>query len=79
MELLMSNPGRIIPTERLLERFYRGDASRSSDTGGYGLGLAIAGAIVAAHKGKIAASSRDGRSLTISVTLPAAKLPEEEA
>ena len=42
------------------------------------LGLAIAGAIVAAHKGKIAASSRDGRSLTISVTLPAAKLPEEE-
>lgn len=43
------------------------------------LGLAIAGAIVAAHKGKIAASSRDGRSLTISVTLPAAKLPEAEA
>ena len=42
------------------------------------LGLAIAGAIVAAHKGKIAASSRDGKSLTISVTLPAVRLPEEE-
>lgn len=82
VRLTVSNPAEGLDGEKLsqlFERFYRGDASRSSDTGGYGLGLAIAGAIVAAHKGKIAASSRDGKSLTISVTLPAAKLPEEEA
>ena len=34
-------------------RFYRGDKSRNSNTGGYGLGLAIAKVTVEAHKGKI--------------------------
>ncbi len=56
----------------LFERFYRADSSRNSDTGGYGLGLSIASAIVAAHKGKIAASTKDGKSLQVTVTLPAA-------
>lgn len=50
--------------DRLFDRFYRADASRSSETGGFGLGLAIAKAVVDAHKGKIHASS-DGRSLTV--------------
>lgn len=53
----------------LFQRFYRADRSRNSQTGGYGLGLAIARAIVSAHKGKISAESRDKRSLTITVTL----------
>lgn len=57
--------------ERLFDRFYRADASRSSQTGGYGLGLAIAAAIVRAHRGKISAATDDGRSLRITVTLPA--------
>lgn len=52
---------------RLFERFYRTDASRNSETGGYGIGLSIAKAIVTAHKGKIWASSEDGHSLKITV------------
>ena len=55
----------------LFERFYRADPSRNSQTGGHGIGLSIAKAVITAHKGEIRASSRDGRSLRISVSLPA--------
>lgn len=54
----------------LFDRFYRAEKSRNSQTGGYGLGLSIASAIVNAHKGKIAASTQDGRSLQITATFP---------
>lgn len=53
----------------LFERFYRRDSSRSSSTGGYGIGLSIAKAIVTSHKGTITASSSDGKSLLIAVKL----------
>ena len=56
---------------QLFERFYRVDASRNSATGGHGIGLSVACAIVEAHGGKIQASSADGQSLLITVTLPA--------
>ena len=56
----------------LFERFYRTDKSRNSGTGGYGLGLSIAAAIVNAHKGKITAATQDGRSLLISAVFPLA-------
>lgn len=39
----------------LFDRFYRTDASRNSQTGGYGLGLSIAAATVESHRGKISA------------------------
>lgn len=55
---------------RLFDRFYRADASRNSETGGYGIGLSIAKAVTEAHKGKITAASADGKSLMITVTLP---------
>lgn len=55
---------------RLFDRFYRADKSRSSKTGGYGLGLSIAAAVTAAHKGKITAATNDERSLLITVSLP---------
>lgn len=55
---------------RLFDRFYRTDTSRNSETGGYGIGLALARAITDAHKGKISAESKDGVSLLITVSLP---------
>lgn len=51
------------------DRFYRADDSRSRETGGYGIGLSIAKAIVDNHKGKISAASRDGKSITFTVIL----------
>lgn len=53
----------------LFERFYRTDASRSSESGGYGIGLSMARSIVTAHKGKITAKSEDGVSLLITAQL----------
>lgn len=55
----------------LFERFYRMDASRNSRTGGYGIGLSLAKAIVTAHKGKIQAKTEDGHSLQITAVFPA--------
>ncbi|MEY8390083.1 sensor histidine kinase [Lachnospiraceae bacterium] len=54
---------------RLFDRFYRADASRNSERGGYGIGLSLARAIIDAHKGKIFAESKDGASLLITVFL----------
>lgn len=57
------NEGDTIPQERLeriFEQFYRLDVSRSSTTGGAGLGLAIAKEIVELHHGQITAHSADG-------------------
>ncbi|WP_204888617.1 sensor histidine kinase [Pseudoflavonifractor phocaeensis] len=44
----------------LFDRFYRCDDSRSSQTGGYGLGLAIAREIAQRHKGRLSAANLDG-------------------
>ncbi|MEG2017450.1 MAG: HAMP domain-containing sensor histidine kinase [Clostridium sp.] len=55
--------------DMLFERFYRSDVSRNSSTGGYGIGLSIAKAIVTAHKGTITASSLGGKFLMITVKL----------
>ena len=47
----------------LFERFYRLDRSRNSEKGGSGIGLSIVKSIVEAHKGKISAYSKDGKSI----------------
>lgn len=62
--------------DNMFERFYRADSSHSTDNekGGYGIGLSIAKAVVAAHKGKISASSKDSHTLTVTVTLPCSEM-----
>lgn len=55
----------------VFDRFYRGDSSRNSQTGGHGIGLSVANAIVNAHNGKISASTNDEKSFLIEVILPA--------
>ena len=63
-----------VPAENItsiFDKFYRLDSARSSDTGGAGLGLAIAKEIVMAHGGNIYAES-DGGYITFTVELPAA-------
>ena len=56
--------------ENLFDRFYRGDGSRNSSQGGYGIGLSIAKAVVQAHRGKISASAKGEDKLLITVLLP---------
>ena len=54
----------------VFDRFYRNDASRNSATGGHGIGLSVAKAIVSAHGGKISATTKDEKSFIIEVVLP---------
>jgi two-component system sensor histidine kinase VanS len=66
------NQGSPIPQtqlDRIFEKFYRLDSARSSQSGGAGLGLAIAKEITEAHGGSIAAQS-NGEEIRFTVCLP---------
>ena len=79
IEIVFSNEGEKIPGAKLqmiFEKFYRLDDSRSTETGGAGLGLAIAKEIVELHGGRIMAKSDDSRTRFI-VTLPLKEVNEE--
>ena len=70
--IIFSNHGNTIPEaklERIFEQFYRLDVSRSTQSGGAGLGLAVAKQIVELHSGTITAISENEMS-TFIVTLP---------
>lgn len=71
--LTVSNSVDEIPKDsipHLFDRFYRADSSRNSETGGHGIGLSIAQAVVRAHGGKIVAYTPDGKTLRITATFP---------
>lgn len=63
--------------ERIFEPFVRADASRAKNTGGFGLGLAIAKRAMEHHGGTIAARNREGGGLILVMTLPAGPRPRE--
>ena len=56
--------------EHVFDRFYRGDASRNSETGGHGIGLSVVKAIVTAHGGKVRATAPEEGIFQINITLP---------
>jgi signal transduction histidine kinase len=77
IEIAVSDTGSGIEADqrdRIFERFYRADRSRSRSTGGAGLGLAIVKQLVLAHDGRIRVES-SGRGSQFIFTLPVSKQP----
>ena len=73
VELRVRDSGEGIPEADLLhvfERFFRADAARAADTGGAGLGLAIASHIVADHGGTMLAENNESGGATVALRLP---------
>ena len=71
--LEVSNTSDCIPSgnlDRLFDRFYRADSSRSRETGGYGIGLSVARAIATSHGGTIEALRQGDKTIRFVVTLP---------
>jgi signal transduction histidine kinase len=73
IEIDIDDEGPGIPEpelSRVFDPFYRVDQSRSPETGGVGLGLAIAQSIVQGHGGELALSNRPVAGLRARITLP---------
>jgi signal transduction histidine kinase len=73
IEITIDDEGPGIPEDelvRVFQPFYRVEGSRSRETGGIGLGLAIALSVVQAHGGELTLSNRPGGGLRAGVGLP---------
>lgn len=64
--------------DRLTERFYRVDRSRSRETGGTGLGLSIVKHILARHQALLEIQSEPGKGSTFSVVFPKARIVHKQ-
>ncbi|MFT4953835.1 MAG: two-component system OmpR family sensor kinase [Brevundimonas sp.] len=76
VSVVIEDDGPGIPpdqVEALFEPFSRGERSRNRQTGGAGLGLAVARRIARAHGGEVTLETRPGGGLTARLTLPAAR------
>jgi signal transduction histidine kinase len=72
-ELEIENTGHVITAEQawqFLQPFHRGERIRPAEGEGFGLGLAIAEAIIDAHAGHLRIAPRAGGGLCVTVTLP---------
>ena len=56
--------------EKIFQRFWRADSSRTRETGGSGLGLAIVSGIIASHKGEVTVRETPGGGATFRVSVP---------
>ena len=77
--LRVQDTGCGIPAEHLpyiFERFYRADPSRARETGGSGIGLAIAQAIAKAHGGELLVESAVDQGSIFTLLLPIESLSE---
>jgi two-component system sensor histidine kinase CpxA len=75
----ISDRGPGIPEDQrdaIFRPFHRVDYARSADTGGFGVGLAIAERAVRIHHGEMHALAREGGGTTIRITLPAVEFEE---
>ena len=72
IKVVDQGPG-LAPAEaaRVFDRFYRVDSARGRDSGGLGLGLTIARAIVAAHGGTLSVETAPGAGCAFTARLPA--------
>ena len=61
--------------DRLFDRFYRADSSRSRESGGFGIGLSAASAICRRHGGNIHAIKEGDHSIRFRAQLPGAATP----
>ena len=52
---------KTLETDKLFDRFYRADASRSGEATGFGIGLSVARSIAEGHRGWIKAEASEGR------------------
>ena len=78
----VSDRGPGIPEDQLgaiFRPFYRVDTARSPETGGFGVGLAIAERAVRLHKGELSAANREGGGATIRMRFPAIQAASEGA
>ena len=74
LNIVVSDRGPGVPDElleRIFEPLFRVDTSRTRDSGGEGIGLAIAARVCELHGGHITAHNRDGGGLTVKLQLPA--------
>jgi len=73
IKIMINNSGENIPIEeieKIFDRFYRADKSRTRKTGGVGLGLSVVKSIVNLHKGIVQVESNDNFQTTVSIILP---------